>query len=118
MEQDLQQKIVRNIQKILNDKGISQAELSRRTSLDTASVSKVFSGQRRLNINDLSEISTALDAPVIDIITYPDKYVRVSAGTGDQEPLEAVLQIRLKKDKKDQVMKLIFGEHCLEILNK
>ena len=116
MEQDLQQKIVRNIQKILNDKGISQAELSRRTSLDTASVSKVFSGQRRLNINDLSEISTALDMPVIDVITFPDKYVRVSAG--EQEPLEAVLQIRLKKDKKDQVMKLIFGEHCLEILNK
>ena len=116
METDFQNKIASNIRNILNAKGISQAELSRRTDLDTASISKIFSGQRGINLNDLSDISTALDVPVIDIITYPDRYVR--AGAGEQEPLEAVLQIRLKKDKKDQVMKLIFGEHCLEILNK
>lgn len=116
MEKDFQTKIAANIRKMLNDKGISQAELSRRTELDTASISKIFSGQRGINLNDLSDISTALDVPVIDIITYPDRYVR--AGAGEQEPLESVLQIRLKKDKKDQVMKLIFGEHCLEILNK
>lgn len=116
MEENLEKRIALNIQKILNEKGLSQAELSRRTDLDTASISKLFSGNRRLNINDLSQISTALDMSVIDIITFPDKYVR--AGTGEPEPLEAILQIRLKKDKKDQVMKLIFGEHCLEILNK
>ncbi len=35
-----------------------------------------------------------------------------------QEPIEATLQIKLKKDKKDQVLKLVFGENNLEILNK
>lgn len=116
METNFQMKVVANIMKMLADKGISQAELSRRTEMDTATISKIFSGQTRLNVNALSEISTAIGVSVVDIITYPDRYVFLNAG--EAEPLEAVLQIRLKKDKKDQVMKLIFGEHCLEILNK
>ncbi len=36
----------------------------------------------------------------------------------EQEPIEATLQIKLKRDKKDQVLKLVFGENNLEILNK
>ena len=32
--------------------------------------------------------------------------------------VEAVLQIKLKKDKKDQVLRLVFGDNNIEILNK
>lgn len=116
METDFQSIIVSNLRKILNKKNISQAELARQTEMDTATISKMFNGQVRMNVNALSEISTAIGVSVMDIITYPEQYVK--AASPDAEPLEAVLQIRLKKDKKDQVMKLIFGEHCLEILNK
>ena len=35
-----------------------------------------------------------------------------------EEPVEAILQIKLKKDKKDQVLKLVFGDNNIEILNK
>ena len=52
----------------------------------------------------------------IDLITYPDKYVKKSEQGG--EPVEAVLQIKLQKEKKEQVLKMIFGENNLEILNK
>ena len=52
----------------------------------------------------------------IDLMTYPDKYIRV--GKAEDDPVKAVLQIELKKDKKDQVLKLLFGEHNIEILNK
>ncbi len=117
MENNFQMKVSANIQKILADKGMPQAELSRRTDLDTATISKIFSGQTRLNVNALSEISTALDMSVMDVITYPDKYVKVG-GPVKGEPVEAILQIKLQKEKKDQVLKLIFGEHNIEILNK
>ena len=52
----------------------------------------------------------------IDLITYPEKYVKSDKLT--DEPVEAVLQIKLKKDKKDQVLKLVFGENNIEILNR
>ena len=34
------------------------------------------------------------------------------------EPVEAILQIKLQKDKKDQVLRLVFGDNNIEILNK
>ena len=36
----------------------------------------------------------------------------------ESEPVEAILQIKLQKSKKDQVLKLIFGDNDIEILNK
>ncbi len=52
----------------------------------------------------------------IDIITYPEIYV--SQKETKEENVEVVLQMKLKKDKKDQVLSLVFGENNLEILNK
>ena len=37
--------------------------------------------------------------------------------TINNEP-EVALQIKLKKDKRDQVLRLIFGDNDIEILNK
>ena len=116
MQSSYQDEIVSNIQKILKDKEITQADLSRHTEIDPATISKILSGAAQLKINTLSKIATSLDMSVVDILTYPDKYVRI--GNAESEPVEAVLQIKLKKDRKDQVLKLIFGEHTLEILNK
>ena len=116
MQSSFQEDVLTNIQKILREKGISQAELSRLTEIDPATISKTFSGAAQLKVNTLSIIATSLKMSVVDIITYPDRYVRISSS--EQEPVEAILQIKLKKDRKDQVLKLIFGEHNLEILNK
>ena len=115
MYTELQQQISSNILKILREKGLSQAELSRRTELDPASLSKIINGEAQLNVNTLSKIATALEMSVVDRITWPEHYVPIA--TGEQEPLEAILQIRLRKEKKNQILQLIFGEHNLEILN-
>ena len=108
--------IVGNILKILSNRGLVQADLVAMTGWDKSVVSRIISGQRRLDVNELSKIATVLNMPVLDLITYPDKYVK--AGSPEQEPLEAILQIRLKKDKKDQVLRLVFGDNNIEILNK
>lgn len=115
MQTDLQQQISSNILKILREKGLSQAELSRRIEMDPASLSKVINGEAQLKVNALSKIATALGMSVVDLLTFPDHYVPISSG--EQEPLEAILQIRLRKEKKNQILQLIFGEHNLEILN-
>jgi hypothetical protein len=57
---------------------------------------------------------------VINIITYPKKYVDSSSVLENVLCIDekVVLQIELKKEKKDQVLKLVFGENNVEILNK
>lgn len=111
-----QERIMTNILKLLNIRGINQAEISRRTGIDKSTVSKLFSGETQLKINTLSEISTAIDVPVVDIITFPEKFERVSSA--GEEPAEVIVQLKLKKEKKDQVLKLLYGENNIEIFNK
>ena len=52
----------------------------------------------------------------IDLITYPEIFIKTTEK--EEDPVEAVLQIKLRKDKKDQVLKLVFGDNNIEILNK
>lgn len=77
---------------------------------------KVIRGEVKVSWAQLSKLASNLSMSEIDLMTYPDKYVKV--GQPEDEPVEAVLQIKLKKDKKDQVLKLVFGENNIEILNK
>lgn len=42
----------------------------------------------------------------------PDKYVKLSQKEEDQT--EAILQIKLTKEKKDQIMRMLFGHENIE----
>ena len=65
---------------------------------------------------DKGEIAIGLGMREIDIITYPDIYIKKYVD--DDNNSEVFLQLRLRKDKKDQVLKLLFGENNIEILHK
>ena len=113
---ELQTLIAQNVRKILNDKGLAQAHIAYNSDYEQGKVSKILNGEQKMTISDLALFARVLSVREIDIITYPEVYV--PRDSSDPEPVEAVLQIKLKKDKKDQVLKLIFGENNIEILNK
>ncbi|MDY3852428.1 MAG: XRE family transcriptional regulator, partial [Prevotella sp.] len=70
----------------------------------------------RLKLEDVSKLATSFSMREIDLITYPDVYLSQKE-TMQNEP-EVVLQIKLKKDKRDQVLRLIFGNKDIEVLSK
>lgn len=111
-----QEKIISNIIKILNARNLTQSTLAAPLDITEGNISKLLHGKTKLTYDMLSKIASYLSMSEIDIITWPEKYVKLSSP--DAEPVEAVLQIKLKKDKKDQVLKLVFGENNIEILNK
>lgn len=104
------------IRELRLQKQINQQFIADALNLDVAVVSNIEKGKRDLRVKELEIISKALEVSVIDLFTYPDKYVKVSHK--EEEPIEAVLQIKLRKDKKDQVLRLVFGDNNIEILNK
>lgn len=108
--------IARNIREIRLKKSINQQFLADALEVDVAVISNIEKGKRELRVNELEKIANALEVSVIDLIVYPKKYIEKTEG--EEEPLEAILQIKLKKDKKEQVLKLVFGENNIEILNK
>lgn len=114
---DFYRGIVENVVKIMTDKGLNQRELADRLGCKESTVSKIVNYETALSFDRLSEIASALGVTAVDILTYPDKYVKAGSSSGT-DPVEAILQIRLQKDKKDQVLRLIFGDNNIEILNK
>ena len=107
--------VIKNLTIIMESKGLNQLDLAEYAGVSESAVSKYLKFQNALSLDNLSRMASGLGLRVIDIITYPKvlKYDRK-----DDEPVEAVLQIRLTKDKRDQVMKLVFGDNNIEILNK
>ena len=113
---EYQKKIAQNIRKILSDRGLTQSAIAVGDVLPEGKLSKILNCGQMMRLEELSIIATKLSMREIDILTYPDVYV--AREEAESEPVEAVLQIKLKKDKKDQVLKLVFGDNNIEILNK
>lgn len=100
----------------MNDRRITQAAMAEMIDTTPSQFSKILKGTVQLSLVQLSKLASKLSLREIDIFTYPDVYIKP---TQDQEePVEAILQIRLQKDRRDQVLKLVFGDNNLEILNK
>ena len=104
--------ILRNIDAILRNKGYSQEYLASQIGLKQAGLSLIMSGERELKYNTLLQIANALQESVINIIAYPDKYVL----SKESISTETVLQIKLDNDKKEQVLKIVFGDEAAELL--
>ena len=98
--------------KIRLNKGFSQQVVAQNLGIEQSSYSLIENGKRELTVERLLQIAIILGVDVIDII-YPN-----TGYSNSNDEVKAILQIELKKDKKEQVMKLIFGDNNLEILNK
>lgn len=113
---DFYSQILENIRKLQRDRNLTQATMADAIDVTPSQMSKMLRGNVSFSIEHISKLAHSMSMSEIDLFTYPEKYVKLSPG--ESEPVEAILQIKLKKDKKDQVLKLVFGENDIEILNK
>ena len=111
-----EEQVVKNIIKIRESNGFSKRKIAMELGINEASYGRIESGEIALSYDHLAKIANFYQMSVIDVITYPDVYVKKEESLS--EPVEAILQIKLQRDKKDQVLKLIFGDNDIEILNK
>lgn len=109
--------IIKNLRKIMADRSLTQAMMARYADTSASQFSKILNGTVQLSLEQLSNLATNLSMREIDIITYPEIYVSKEEIQVDDN-VEVVLQMRLRKDKKNQVLNLVFGDNDIEILNK
>jgi transcriptional regulator with XRE-family HTH domain len=109
--------IVKNLTEIRKKNHVSQEVIAEALNVDTSVISNIEKGKRELKVSELEIIAKAIGVDVLYLITYPHIYEK-KVDVDSKEPVEAILQIKLQSDKKEQVLKLVFGENNLEILNK
>ena len=107
--------IVNNLCKIKNDRKLGQNELADVVGFDSSTMSKIFSGARKLSLDDVSKIAAALGMRDIDLFTYPKIY-RECANVNNE--VKAQLTVELRDDLKEDVLNLIFGNSNLKLINK
>lgn len=110
-----ERKILDNIKQLRKNHKLTKREVANALCMSEANYGRIENGHAALQYRHLAEIASLFGMSVIEVIAFPEKYVLASPNA---EPVEAILQIKLQKDKKDQVLRLIFGNNNLEILNK
>lgn len=90
----------------------SQEQMAEKMNVTQSSYARFENGKSKTDLEILILFCEKAEITLKDFFTYPE-----SLNSSEQE-IKAILQIELKKDKKDQVLKFIFGDNNLEILNK
>ncbi len=113
-------KVVQRISQIRDSKHITKRYMAQKMGIDESNYGRLENGGTGLSYKQLVNIASIFGMSVIDVLTYPSVYDETpeNGGADQMDPLEAILQIRLKKSKRDQVLNLIFGDNNLEILSK
>lgn len=107
-----EKEILENIQEIRRKKGFSQEYMASLLGVNQGTYSLWENGGRKLSLPRLLQIAIHLEENIANIITYSKNEIQ------KDEPIEAILQIKLQNEKKEKVMKLIFGDNNLKILNE
>lgn len=112
--------ILENVIKIRKNKGYSQDYLAGKLGMKQSGYALIEKGERGLQYELLLQIAVEFEMDIIDIITYPGKYIDSSTVLENTVYIDekVTLQIELKKGKKEQVLKLVLGEDNLNVLNK
>jgi transcriptional regulator with XRE-family HTH domain len=110
--------IYSTIKELREKNGKKQADLAEVLNLDTSGYGKLERGTTDITLTKLEILAEYYNMSVIDLLSYPDKYIKTGSLINVEIEEKVSLLIELKKEKKEQVLKLVFGENNLEILNK
>lgn len=83
--------------------------------VDVSNVSRLLTGKRGLSIETLAKIAQTLNLRIIDLFTWPDRYVK---DPNQNDDVEAVIQIKLKAGLKQRVLREILGKEDIVLLDK
>ncbi len=108
-------KVTENITKIREELGISKSELAKRLGVSDSVVSRIESENRELKVSDLAKIAKALKVREIDLLTWPDRYV---LDPNQHDEVEAILQIKLKQELKQRLLRELFDKEDIILLDK
>ena len=104
--------IIDNIKKIRAEKGLNQLDIALAIGCSDSNWSKIENGKQLLKVNQLSKIADALGVSVVDLITYPKKFVD-SSTIENYERISVTFEI--SPDKRDVLLKLVTGNDNIKI---
>lgn len=103
--------VYENIKRFRIKANLKQRYVASQIGIDPSGYSRIEKGEVDISLSRLAAIARTLGRNITDFFDETNK-------KEEESDIKAILQIELRQEKKDQVLKLIFGENNLEILNK
>lgn len=106
------------IKEIREKAGYSQVEIAEKMNISQSTYARFERQNSNIDLNRLEDFSKAVHLKVIDVITYPDRYINVldiGKEINKSEP-EVIVQIKVTEGKREEVLKAVLGNN-IEILN-
>jgi transcriptional regulator with XRE-family HTH domain len=97
--------ILVNIRKIREEMQLSQENVAEELGIAQNSYGLIENGKRKLSYDNLAQIAKCFQLNVIDVITYPKKYVDKDLYDGNPERISVTFEI--SPDKKDILLSLV-----------
>jgi hypothetical protein len=94
---------VSNLNKIQEERKLTKVAFAKMIDIPEPKWNKISNGWQDLSLWDLSNIAEKLHMSIIDIITYPEKYVKDSGK--DEERVSVVFEV--SPDKRDMLLQMI-----------
>jgi transcriptional regulator with XRE-family HTH domain len=110
--------VIKNIRIIRELKGYSQEYMAELMEITQSAYARFERGATKTDLKTVSLIAQVFEMSLIDVITYPDKYVNINDISNETPTLgpEVILQIKIGGEKKSQILKTVFGNNELELI--
>lgn len=96
-----------NIKTIRQEKGYGQEYMAERLGMSQAGYALWEKGARELTYNNLLKIAQILEYSVIDIITYPKRYIDSATIPSEHERVSVTFEVDPKQ--RDYLLHLVMG---------
>lgn len=107
--------ILKNIELIRVARGFSQEGMAAEMHKTQSAYARFEAGKTKIDLNTLDLFAKANNMSIIDVITYPKKYVD-SETLHNITDIETTIQFKLSASQKEQVLKILFGEKAESLL--
>ena len=96
----------------------TQTDIADALNIETSAYGKLERGNTEITLKKLEIIAAYFNMSVTDLIAYPKKLVCADSIVKAEIEEKVTITVELKKEKKEQALKLVFGEHNLDVLRK
>lgn len=106
---------LRNIREAANFSQEKTADLMKITQSKYARFER---GASKIDLDTLQNFASVFDLKLIDVLTWPKKYVELNSSNNAGNGFKASILIELSQDKKDFILSDLLGKNYAELLNK
>lgn len=102
------------LKEIREKKAMSQEETAEMMHISQSAYARFETTKTKIDLDRLESFAQAMGMTVIDVLTYPDKYVNSSVLSSDDfsdATTEVTLQIKVKESQKKKVLEMVLGAH-------